>query len=229
MKKHTILFLAANPLGTSEAALADEARAIQAELELAGHRDRFEFVTRWAVQPLDLLRELRKLKPTVVHFTGQRSRSAIDMSPAGDTPHHDVTKDLDIEKREPQQQGLFFRGPDNRPLLVSIAALEETFEAAGESVQLVVLNACYSDPQAGALAAHVDCVVGIAGSVLDDAARYFAIGFYGGLGERESIAAAYKQGRAAISLAGLREGDRPKLKVRGGVDASRIVLAGDPT
>jgi hypothetical protein len=228
MKKHTILFLAANPLGTSEAALASEARAIQAELELAGHRDRFEFVTRWAVQPLDLLRELRKLKPTVVHFTGDRSRSTVDTSPTSDTPHRDLTDDLGIESNEPQPQGLSFRGPGNRPLLVSIAALEEAFDAAGESVQLVVLNACYSDPQAEALAKHVDCVVGTAGSILDETARYFAIGFYGGLGERASIAAAYKQGRAAVSLAGLHEGDRPKLKVRHGIDANRIVLAGDP-
>jgi hypothetical protein len=28
-------------------------------------------VTRWAAEPLDLLRELRKLKPTVVHFSGR--------------------------------------------------------------------------------------------------------------------------------------------------------------
>jgi hypothetical protein len=30
----------------------------------------FDFVTRWAVEPLDLLRELTELKPTVVHFSG---------------------------------------------------------------------------------------------------------------------------------------------------------------
>jgi hypothetical protein len=70
MNKHTILFLAANPLGTDQLALDREARAIQVELEWTGHRDRFELVTRWAVEPLDLLRELRKLKPTVVHFSG---------------------------------------------------------------------------------------------------------------------------------------------------------------
>ena len=70
MKKHTILFLAANPLGTDRLALDREARAIQVELERSGFRDRFELVTRWAAEPLDLLRELRKLKPTVVHFSG---------------------------------------------------------------------------------------------------------------------------------------------------------------
>jgi hypothetical protein len=75
---------------------------------------------------------------------------------------------------------------------------------------------------------HVGCVVGMSGAIRDDAARSFAIGFYGGLGERESIAAAYKQGCAAISLAGLRDRDRPQLVVRAGVDASKLVLAGDP-
>ena len=70
MKKHTILFLAANPSGTDRLALDREARAIHMELEHSGYRDCFELVTRWAAEPLDLLRELRKLKPTVVHFSG---------------------------------------------------------------------------------------------------------------------------------------------------------------
>lgn len=89
----------------------------------------------------------------------------------------------------------------------------------------MVLSACYSEAQADALLAHVDCVVGMGGSLRDDAARNFAIGFYGGLGERESVAAAYKQGRAAISLEGLRDGERPQLKVRAGVNAAKLVLA----
>jgi len=68
----------------------------------------------------------------------------------------------------------------------------------------------------------------MSGSIHDDAARSFAIGFYGGLGERESIAAAYKQGCAAISLEGLRDRERPQLAVRAGVDAGKLVLAADP-
>src|SRR5215207_5506061 len=84
------------------------------------------------------------------------------------------------------EHGLYFQGPDGRAQLVSTAALEEAFGAAGASVKLVVLNACYSEVQAEALLAHVDCVVGMSGMIRDDAARSFAIGFYGGLGERES-------------------------------------------
>jgi hypothetical protein len=75
-KKHIILFLAANPIETAQLALDREARAIQKELESAGFRNRFELVTRWAVEPLDLLRELRRLRPTVVHFSGHGGQRA---------------------------------------------------------------------------------------------------------------------------------------------------------
>jgi formylglycine-generating enzyme required for sulfatase activity len=205
MKKHTILFLAANPSGTDPRALDREARAIRVELERSGFRDCFELVTRWAAEPLDLLRELRKLQPTVVHFSGH----------GNGTPERDV-----------QRHGLYFQGPDGRAQVVSTTALEKTFGAVRAPIKLIVLNACYTATQATALLAHVDCVVGMSGSLHEDAARNFAIGFYGGLGERESVAAAYNQGRAAISLEGLSDSEQPQLKVRDGVDANQLVLAG---
>ena len=200
MSKHIILFLAANPLGTTELALGREARAIQEELERSGQRDRFEFVTRWAVQPLDLIRELRKLKPTVVHFSG-RGGSGTRQQGAG--PRRGIVAELGDDGATDDsnhQGGLFFQGPDGHPQLVTAVALRETFAAAGTSVKLVVFNACYSDIHAEALLVHVDCVVGMSGSLRDDAGKAFAIGFYGGLGEQQSVAAAYRQGCAAISL-----------------------------
>jgi hypothetical protein len=99
-----------------------------------------------------------------------------------------------------EHEGLFFHGPDGRPQLVSTAALEETLRAAGGSVSLVVLSACYSKAQADVLVAHVACVVGMRGPIRDTAARAFAIGFYGGLGEGEPVALAFRQGLAAIRL-----------------------------
>jgi hypothetical protein len=109
--------------------------------------------------------------------------------------------------------------------LVSPEAISQTFGAAGASVKLVVLNACFTERIAEMLLAHVDCVVGMRGLIHDDAARSFAIGFYGGLGEHESIAAAYKHGRAAIRLDGLPDADHPQLKVRDGFDAGQLILA----
>jgi formylglycine-generating enzyme required for sulfatase activity len=214
MRKHTILFLAADPRGTDRLALDREARAVQVELERSGYRDYFDFATRWALEPMDLLRDLRKLKPTVVHYSGHGTRD-----------------------------GLLLHAVDGRAQVVPTVAIAQTIDAIGKPVKLVVLNACYSDERAEALLSHVDCVVGMRGPVVDDAARAFAIGFYGGLGERESVAAAFKQGCAAISLAGapvradlclrdvgerdhgrLAASDRPRLRVRDGVDATRLVL-----
>jgi WD40 repeat protein len=224
-RKHTILFLAANPLGTDRIALDREARAIQVELERSGFRDRFELVTRWAAEPLDLLRELRKLKPMVVHFSGHGTAGVAGHA-SGPERHRDVDTESGLNAGDPRP-GLFFQGPEGGPQLVSTEALEATFGGAGSSVQLIVLSACYSESNAQALLRHVGCVVGMSGATADDAARSFAIGFYGGLGERESIAAAYVQGCAAIHLQGLADHDRPKLAVRAGLDAGKLVLAAD--
>ena len=160
-----------------------------------------------------------------MHFSGHGGTGELSLGPAArrDVAGEDaVAKEVDDEARP---HGLFFQGPDGDAQLVSTAAIQQTFGAAGASVRLVVLSACYSDPQAEALLAHVGCVVGMRGSIRDDAARNFAIGFYGGLGERESVAAAYRQGCAAIGLEGLADGNKPRLSVRDGVDAEILVLA----
>jgi hypothetical protein len=209
--KNTILFLAADPAGTDEFALGRQARAIHEELERAGGRDRFELVTRWAPTPLDLLRELRRVRPMVVHFAGSGQQSAAHR------PGQALIGD--------RFGGLFFQGLDGRPRFVATSALQEMFGAAGRSVKLVVLNGCYSELQAEALLQHVDCVVGTRGTVDPAAAKAYAIGFFGGLGEHESVGTAHKQGCAAVSLEGLHDSERPRLKARPGVDAGTLVLA----
>jgi hypothetical protein len=208
-RKNTILFLAADPTGTDEFMLGRQARDIREELERSGWRDRFEFITWWAPEPLDLLRALRT-KPTVVHFAGSGQQA----------PDHRWGQALIGDR----VSGLFLRGRDGRPQLVAPTALDQTFGAAGASVRLVVMSASYSGPQAGALLQHVDCVVGLRGAH-PETAKVYSIGFYGGLGDHESVATAHKQGCAAISLMGLQDDDRPQLKTRAGVDASKLILA----
>lgn len=195
MTEHTILFLAADPSGTDRRALDPEARSIRAELKGSGYRDRFAFETRWAAEPLDLLRELRELRPTVVHFSGRGG-----------------------------QDGLVFQTAAGGVQVVPPAAIAEAFGAAGASVELVVLSACFSASSAEALLAHVVCVVGMAGSIHGDAARSFAIGFYGALGEQESIETAYLHGKAAISLEGLSGFEHPQLWVRDRIDPAMLRL-----
>lgn len=220
-KKHVILFLAAEPSATDRLALDREARAIHHELKRSGFRDRFDFQTRWAVEPLDLLREVRELKPTVIHFSGH---GGVHGDEAGRWTHR---RDIVVADNggDGARHGLYLHNAGEGGQLVSAEAIAQMLEAAGSSVQLVVLNACYTAPIADTLLAHVDCVVGMNGSIHDDAARIFALAFYGGLGEHESVAIAFKQGRAAVRLDGLPDADRPQLKMRAGFDASQLILA----
>lgn len=215
-----ILFLAANPSDGSHLELDREARAIQQELERAGHGASFELVTRWAVEPMDLLRELRKLKPTVVHFSGHGVAAGGDAArSAGRTV---VPSDgPSAPSRAPA--GLLLHGAGGGQV-VSAEALGQLFRAAGSAVRLVVLSACYSEEQALAIGAHVDCVVGMGGAILDSSARQFSIGLYGGVGERESVAQCFAHGQLAISLAGLPDSSLPQLYARPGIDPATVVL-----
>jgi len=219
MENHAILFMAANPSGSAPLALDREARAIQDELDRSRHRDRFELVTRWAAEPIDLLRELRRLRPTVMHFSGHGARHAPG-PPCQGRWKRGTWRDISGATDMPGgalQPGLVLQDPEGRARVVSTAALHHTLRAAGSSVQLVVLNACYSDVVADVLSAHVPFIVGMRGSIQDDAARSFAIGFYGGLGDGASLASAFEQGCAAISVDGLHDADRPQLRARAGV------------
>jgi hypothetical protein len=218
--KQVILFLAANPRDTGHVALDREARSIHVELKRSGYRDRFDFVTRWAAEPLDLLRELRELRPTVVHFSGHGARSAAATDPA---QGREIVVAAASAGDEPG--GLSFHSAAGGRQVVSPEAIARTLAAAGAQVRLVVLNACFTEPIAEALLPHVDCVVGMSAAIHDEAARSFAIGFYGGLGEHESIAAAFAQGKAAIDLEGLPDAERPRLQVRDGLDATQLILA----
>ncbi|HEX7837623.1 MAG TPA: CHAT domain-containing protein [Kofleriaceae bacterium] len=217
-----ILYLAANPVGTARIGADPENRAIQHELERARYRRRFELVTCWAM-PTELPHELRRHEPTVVHVCCHGCRAGERRPDHG--PGH-----RDIELGTPNaEHGLIFPGQDGRIQVISSATLAETFVVAGASVELVVLNACYTAPFGAALLPHVDSVVVMAGPIHDDAARHFSTGLYSGIGAGASVEEAFRQGLLAIHLAGMHEdAERPQLMVRDGVDPGRLVLAADP-
>lgn len=221
MKKHVILFLATNPANANQ-----EARAIHVELRRSRYRDRFELVTRWAAEPLDLLRELRQLRPTVVHFSGHNKRHTGGAS-VRDTRLCRDTSDECGAFEFTGHDGMCFQRADGHTQFVSAAALGLTFSAVGTCVKLVVFNTRHSKEHAQVISSYIDCVIGIQNPIRDDEAQSFAIGFYGALGERESVAAAYEQGCAAISLERASNGDRPQLWVRDGIDAGQVILAAD--
>lgn len=196
MKKHVIVFLAANPSGSNPLKLAEECAEIQRELKMAPHRDDFQFESRWAVGIDELMRHLTELDPTVIHFSGHGGGSA----------------------------GLILQDEQGEPQQVSSRALAMMVDATAHNVRVVVLNACYSAAQAEALCAKVDCVVGMEGTIGDDAARAFASRFYFALGSRRSIGNAVAQGVATLAAKQLSDEIAPRCVTRDSVDSHKVLL-----
>jgi len=195
-KKITILFLAANPKDQDPLRLGEEVRTIDEQLRLAQHRDRFNLEQQWAVRTGDILAAMRRYKPDIVHFSGHGSAGG----------------------------NLIFEDVSGATKEVSAAALGEMFRVL-KGVRCVVMNACWSDKHAGAIAKSVDCVIGMSRAVSDAAAMGFAAGFYGSLGDGLSVGEAFDQGKLQIMLDGGDEQKTPRLKSRAGVAAETVKFA----
>jgi len=109
------------------------------------------------------------------------------------------------------EKGLVFEGIDGLDKLISGEALANLFELFSDRLECVVLNACYSQVQAQAIAQHINYVIGMDDSIGDRAAIEFAVGFYAAIGANKSYDDAFKLGCNAIQLAGLEGHQIPKL------------------
>jgi CHAT domain-containing protein len=183
MDKIKILFVSANPAGTQQLKLDEEAREIEAKIRAAEHRDSLELITKWAVRPDDLLQSLNQHRPHIVHFSG----------------HGSPTEEIVLLDKL------------GKPKPVSKEALVHLFRALKDNIRVVVLNACFSEPQAEAITGEIDCAIGMMREIGDDAAITFAASFYRAIGFGRSIKEAFDQGIAALHLDGSLEGKTPVL------------------
>jgi hypothetical protein len=94
-------------------------------------------------------------------------------------------------------------------------------KSAGRSARVVVLNACYSEAQASALCAVIDCVIGMTAAIRDAAARS---PLYRALGNRRSAANAVEHAVATLAAKQFPDEHLPRCLTRDGVDANRVVL-----
>jgi hypothetical protein len=96
-------------------------------------------------------------------------------------------------------------------LISASLTLAALFEQFANKVYCIVLNACYSEIQAQAIATHINYVIGMNQSISDRAAIAFTIGFYQALGAARTIDEAYKLGCIQIRLQGIPEHLTPVL------------------
>jgi hypothetical protein len=196
----TVLFMAANPLDQTQLRLDEESRSIVETIRKSEHRDAIQFVSCWAVRPLDLLQALNEHQPRIVHFSGHGS----------------------------DQDEIVFQDSKGAAKSVSKGAIMETMAAASGEIQLVFFNTCYSRNQAEAVVSHVPAAIGMKISIGDDAARVFAASFYSALGFGLSIKVAFRQAKAALMLEGIPEEDTPELFTAMGVDSENLILVKPP-
>ncbi|MCP4702820.1 MAG: CHAT domain-containing protein [Gammaproteobacteria bacterium] len=162
--------------------LDEEIRAIQAGLQRAQQRDRFHFIPCPATRGEDLRRALLDQAPAIVHFSGHGEGEA----------------------------GIVLQSADG-PQRVSARALGNLFELFAGQVCCVLLNACYSEVQARAIAEHIAYVIGMSDKIGDEAARVFSAGFYDALGAGRNIKDSCRFACNALELAGIPEEHIPVL------------------
>jgi hypothetical protein len=95
--------------------------------------------------------------------------------------------------------------------VVPAGGLSELFSVLKDNIRCVVLNACYTEEQAAAIAQYIDCVVGMSRVFTDTAAISFATVFYRALGYSRDVETAFKLGCGQINLEDLGEQDTPTL------------------
>ncbi len=205
----TILILAANSKDASRLRLDEEVRDISEGLTRSQYRDRFALQSKWAVRPRDIQRSLLDHSPQIVHFCGhgQGTASVADIA----TSRKLVPLD---QAAAGSEAGLVFEDDAGKMKLVDGTSLAGLFRLFADRVECVVLNACYSETQATAIAQHIPYVIGMNRAIGDRAAIEFSVGFYDALGAGRSIEFAYELACNAIQLAGLPEQLTPVLKKR---------------
>ena len=179
-----ILILAANPKGTTSLRLDQEVRDISESLQRTRYSNHFTLIQRWAVRPRDVQHAILEVNPHIVHFSGHGGG----------------------------EKGLVFEDEGGNTKFVEAESLASLFELVAEQIACVVLNACYSEVQAEAIAQHIPYVIGMTQAIGDSAALEFAFGFYDALGAGRDVEFAYKWGCNSIQMAGIQEHLTPVLK-----------------
>ncbi len=164
-----ILFLASNPRSTSRLNLGKEVQEIEEGLRRSKLSDQFQLVQRWEVRPRDLRRALLEENPDIVHFSGHGRGKA----------------------------GLVFVDNSGQPKPATGQALAGLFRQFPK-LKCVLLNACYAEVQAKVIVQHINYVIGMKDTILDEAAIAFTTGFYDGLGYGRNIEDAFAFGVNAI-------------------------------
>jgi tetratricopeptide (TPR) repeat protein len=144
--------------------------------KLVGNQN-FEIKDHLATKPNDVMNEIMNYKPHIVHFSG----------------HGFETGELCFENDRGEAK------------VIPPEALASLFRLATDHVKCVIVNTCYAEKQAKAIAEYVPVVIGTKKEISDDAAFNFSTGFYTALEpdlSQNSLHKAFNLGCIAIQFDG---------------------------
>lgn len=167
-----ILMLTSNPLVTHPLNLDKEHSKILARLQ--DYKQKVELERKCAINRTELKQITETYQPTILHFSG-----------------HGL------------EQGILVQNEDkNGHEILAADKLRLLFEYFKKEFQLelVLLNCCYSEAQARAIAQHVPFVIGTTIAVGDENAISFSTGFYFKYVQNRDVLRAFESGRTEALL-----------------------------
>jgi hypothetical protein len=191
-----ILILSADPIDGDRLRVQDEFYEIRRRLLSVLREDEINLQISGAMSLKNLQEDFLQHTPDIVHFSGHGSKSG-----------RIVFKNAITGKGE----------------AASIQDLATLFELDKDRIRCVLLNACYTEEQATAIALHIDCTIGIANEISDQTAIIFSTIFYVTLAKGRSVREAFSRGLLQLEYEQRPAADTIKMKPREGIDCSKII------
>lgn len=170
-----VLFISSNPNNKEGLRFGRELEAIKSSFEKGTAGSSFKLYTEFAVQPGEILRYMKKYRPSIVHISCHGSR----------------------------EKGLYFEDSNGDPIPLSSDILASFFEIVNirqEVVECVVLSACESVEHAKAVHNFVKRAIGMTGAVPDAFAIAYAEGFYKEIAESGTYEDAHEHGKLLMRI-----------------------------
>jgi hypothetical protein len=196
----TFLNLYANPKRTEKIKLDEEIRHIQDDIGWTQVTN-VQLVNIGFVKKPDLLTQIQRHKPVLVHFSGHATEY-------GEIVLEDVNR---------------------QPSLVSPQALEGVFKNFKNMIKLVVLNCCYSEIQAEAISKHIPCVIGMQKALTENTGRIFSSKLLQSLVLGYSIKQSFDMATTELELVHPGLGETPRLIEKRGVEAANLQIVSKPS
>lgn len=161
-------------------------------------------------------REVREIKEAVGSYGGVNNQVIY----VGAAKIHDLPRFLQLEKPDifhfsghgSSENELIFESSSGGGEAIADNTLKTIFEIAKNKLKCVVLNSCYSKPQAKIISQYIPYVIGNNGSIEDDGAIQFSKSLYSNLSLGLSIEESFKLAKEIAGTTDTTIFTNPKIK-----------------